>query len=78
MARKGPPVTVPGLGSQLSNWESPPARLMTIIRFCWLDISAANEGEVKKSSPGMAAAPAPASEVKKRRRLRTCSAVLQE
>ena len=70
MARNGPPVAVPGFGSQLSSCERPPARLMTIIRFCARVISAATAGAVKKPKFGMtAAAPAPASVWKKRRRL---------
>jgi hypothetical protein len=52
--------------------------LITIIRFCLRAISAAMVGAVKRPKPGItAAAPAPASEVKKRRRLIKCSAVRQ-
>jgi hypothetical protein len=61
IARKGPPVATPGLGSQLSNWESPPCMLITSIRFCFFVSSAAMEGAVKRPKFGRtAAAPAPA------------------
>ena len=33
IARNGPPVAVPGLGSQLSSWLRPPCMLNTTIRF---------------------------------------------
>ncbi len=33
IARNGPPVSVPGLGSQLSSWLKPPCMLKTTIRF---------------------------------------------
>ena len=78
IARNGPPVGVPGFGSQLSSCERPPAMLMTIMRFCERDISAAIAGEVKRPKFGStAAAPVAASEPKKRRRLMRCSAVEQ-
>src|SRR5204862_533899 len=34
IARKGPPVSVPGFGSQLSSWLRPPCISITTMRFC--------------------------------------------
>ena len=34
MAWNGPPVSVPGLGSQVSSWLTPPGSQMTSTRFC--------------------------------------------
>ena len=49
--RNGPPVSVPGLGSQLSSWLKPPCMLKTTTRFCWLFNWAAASGLEKMPNP---------------------------
>ncbi len=44
MVWNGPPVLVPGLGSQVSSWLAPPASQITRTRFSFLAISAAEAG----------------------------------
>ena len=58
--RNGPPVGVPGLGSQVSSWLEPPASQSRITRFC-CDLSApAKAGCLRTSSTVMSAATAAA------------------
>ena len=51
IARNGPPVSVPGLGSQLSSWLNPPCMLKRTTRFWSLLSCAAAAGRAKKSRP---------------------------
>ena len=76
IARNGPPVGAPGLGSQVSSWLEPPASQSKITRFWFRFISAASAGELKISRAVMSAAEAKApaaSEPKKPRRFKECS-----
>ena len=79
--RNGPPVSVLGLGSQVSSWLAPPASQITSICRCLLAMSAATTGLVKQDSPAPMPADAPrptAMFPRNRRRDRTCSGELQE
>src|SRR5205823_2232452 len=59
MARNGPPVSVPGFGSQDSSWLRPPERKMTTTRFWARASSALAPAEANPAGPSAAAAPAP-------------------
>jgi len=76
MARKGPPVSVFGLGSQVSSWLAPPASQTTSICFWPLAISAVAEAPTNGANPD--ARPRPASPPRKPLREVTCSADRQE
>ena len=58
MAWNGPPVSVPGFGSQVSSWLTPPGRKMTSTRFCALASSRGAGGLANPPRPSAAAAPA--------------------
>ena len=58
MARNGPPVFVPGLGSQLSNWLKPPAIQKTTTCFCFDVNSAVDAGRASIPNPPPTAKPA--------------------
>src|SRR5687767_8292938 len=51
MARNGPPVLVPGLGSQLSSWLKPPDMLKQRTRICFLANSFAAAGRANTPRP---------------------------
>ena len=44
IARNGPPVAAPGLGSQVSSWLAPPASQSRMTRFCCFFSSPASAG----------------------------------
>jgi hypothetical protein len=54
----GPPVSVPGLGSQVSSWLTPPARKMTSTRFWALASWPVAAALANPAGPRAAAAPA--------------------
>src|SRR6476661_4315124 len=78
IARNGPPVAVPGFGSQLSSWLRPPAMLNTTMRF-WSDFNwFAIAGVENTPSPAVQApAPKAASDPRNWRRAIECSGDLQ-
>ena len=74
IARPGPPVSVPGLGSQLSSCERPPCMLMTSIRFSSLASAADTDGCAKEPRPPTTA-PVPSARLpRNERRATVCSA----
>ena len=71
IARNGPPVSVPGFGSQLSSWLSPPAILNTRTRFCSFLSCSANDGCANAPKPPTTpTAPRGLTARRRRRRLR--------
>src|SRR4051794_27070141 len=78
--RNGPPVSVFGLGSQVSSWLAPPASQITSTCRCFLASSAAIDGLVKPEKPAPRPAPRPAAATppRNRRRDARCSTELQE
>src|SRR5213082_3529298 len=66
IARKGPPVSVLGLGSQLSSWLTPPCMKMLRIRLCLVLIWSARAGELAKVPARPAAADAPRNDLRER------------
>src|SRR3954470_15303358 len=78
IARNGPPVAVPGFGSQLSSWLRPPDMLNTTIRF-WSDFNCAAMTGLEKMPrpPAQALAPTAASDPINCRRAIVCSGDLQ-
>src|SRR6476660_4665080 len=78
IARNGPPVAVPGFGSQLSNWLKPPAMLKTTIRF-WSDFncSAMTGVENMPRPPAHVLAPIAANDPMNCRLAIVCSGDLQ-
>src|SRR5258708_2472922 len=76
IARNGPPESVPGLGSQVSNWLGAPVSQSRMQCFCSFLACSANAGNEK--SPAQLPteiAPAPASPLRNRRRCNVCSGV---
>ncbi len=76
MAWNGPPVSVPGLGSHVSSWLTPPAMKITRTRFCALSSSRAAAGWT--IWPKLSAPSDPATPDRKPRRETTCSGEWQE
>ena len=76
MAWNGPPVSVPGLGSQVSSWLTPPASQMTSTRFAARCSSLAAAGWIMPREAEQPQRPAavPSQEVPPRQR---CSGELQ-
>ena len=60
IARNGPPVEVPGLGSQVSSWLEAPANQSRMTRFCCFLSSPARAGALNTFRPLMSAANAEA------------------
>ena len=74
MAWNGPPVLVPGLGSQVSSWLTPPASQIIRTRFCCLiEGAAAKAGLTNESRAERPQRPA-AAPARKSRRESACSA----
>lgn len=73
--RNGPPNSVPGFGSQLSNWLMPPSSQMKSTWRSFERIAAANPGRSRPRIPIAPAAP-PASVPSRRRRDISCSVAL--
>src|SRR4051794_28330041 len=77
MARNGPPVAAPGLGSNVSSWLAPPASHSRMTRFCCCFSSFARAGSWRTFNAVIAAA-VPTALVRKPRRSMACSAEPQK
>src|SRR5882724_9278653 len=76
IARKGPPESVPGLGSHVSNWLGAPVNHSRMQCFCSLLACSANVGtENNPAQLPTEIAPAPASPLRNMRRCSVCSGV---
>src|SRR5579862_3001639 len=74
IARNGPPVGRPGLGSHVSNWLGAPHNHKSMQCFCFFLASSANAGSEKSPAKLESdTAPAPASPFRNMRRCSVCS-----